>query len=105
MSDKNSENKYLTATTGSMDGNTWTGQTDEVTFMSSYVSSQYSSKTSYYYGLSNMKITVANPTGIEQLKAERFIDNRIYNMMGVEMDEHQLAPGIYIKNGRKFVVK
>ena len=105
MSDKNSENKYLTATTGSMDGNTWTGQTDEVTFMSSYVSSQYSSKTSYYYGLSNMKITVANPTGIEQLKAERFMDNRIYNLMGVEMDEHQLAPGIYIKNGRKFVVK
>ena len=32
-------------------------------------------------------------------------DDRIYNIMGVQMDENLLAPGIYIKNGKKFVKK
>ena len=31
-------------------------------------------------------------------------DNRIYNLMGIEVAE-PLAPGIYIKNGKKFLVK
>jgi GH35 family endo-1,4-beta-xylanase len=32
-------------------------------------------------------------------------DNRTYNLMGVPVDEGNLCPGIYIRNGRKFVVK
>jgi hypothetical protein len=55
--------------------------------------------------LSNVKVTVANPSGIEQMKAERFSDNRIYNVVGVQMDEKQLPAGIYIKNGRKMIIK
>lgn len=32
-------------------------------------------------------------------------DNRVFNLMGVEVDRENLAPGIYISNGRKFIVK
>lgn len=34
----------------------------------------------------------------------RETDNRIFNIMGVECRE-PLAPGIYIRNGKKFIVK
>lgn len=32
-------------------------------------------------------------------------DNRVFNLMGVEVNRENLAPGIYISNGRKFIVK
>ena len=35
----------------------------------------------------------------------RPVDNRVFNLMGVEVDRENLAPGIYISNGRKFIVK
>lgn len=36
--------------------------------------------------------------------AERPADNRVFNMMGVEV-KGELAPGLYIRNGKKFIVK
>ncbi len=44
--------------------------------------------------------------GIEDvtISAEKDGDNRIFNLMGVEVTE-PLAPGIYIQNGKKFRVK
>jgi hypothetical protein len=71
------------------------------------VSSTKAGGVSYYYylGISNVKVTVANPTGIEQLKTERLNDNRIFNIVGVQMDENQLNAGVYIKNGRKVVIR
>lgn len=36
---------------------------------------------------------------------DRPVDNRVFNLMGVEVDRENLAPGIYISNGRKFIVK
>ena len=103
----NHASKTLVTSTGTLNNNVWTGSAQEVIFASNYVSSSKSGGVTkhYYLGLDNIKVTVANPSGIEQLKAKRFEDNRIYNMMGVEMDERSLAPGIYIKNGKKFVVK
>jgi hypothetical protein len=59
----------------------------------------------YYLEISNINVTVANPSGIEQLMAERFYDDNIYTLQGVRVDADQLRPGIYIKHGRKFVVK
>ena len=104
---QNHDNKTLIASVGEVENNVWTGQAKEVVFASNYVSSTKSGGVSkyYYLELSNMKITVANPTGIQQLMAERFADDNIYNLQGVRMDAGQLRPGIYIKNGRKFVVK
>ena len=103
----NNENKTLIASVGEMNNNVWTGNAKEVVFASSYISNSKAGGVSkyYYQGVQNIKVTVANPSGIEQMKAERYVDNRIYNLMGVEMNENNLTPGIYIKNGRKFVVK
>lgn len=36
--------------------------------------------------------------------AERPADNRVFNLMGVEV-KGELAPGLYIRNGKKFIVK
>ena len=44
-------------------------------------------------------------SGIEQLQAPRYMDDRVYSVTGVRVDADRLAPGIYIKNGRKFIVK
>ncbi len=104
---QNHDNKTLVASVGTIENNVWTGNSSEVTFASNYVSStKYGGVSKYYYmEISKAIITVANPTGIQQVKTAVMTDDRIYNMMGVQVDEHQLTPGIYIKNGRKFVVK
>ncbi|MDE6393720.1 MAG: hypothetical protein K2K77_00125, partial [Duncaniella sp.] len=45
-------------------------------------------------------------TGIDEITytPERPADNRIFNLMGIEC-KGDLAPGIYIQNGKKFIVK
>ena len=44
-------------------------------------------------------------SGVAELGvAERPADNRVFNMMGVEV-KGELAPGLYIRNGKKFIVK
>ncbi|MCM1522594.1 MAG: pectate lyase [Muribaculaceae bacterium] len=47
-----------------------------------------------------------DPAGIDVVGAdiERPADNRIFNLMGVEV-KRPLAPGIYIQNGKKFIVR
>ena len=103
----NHDNKTLVAAVGEVNDNVWTGNAQEVTFASNYVSSTKSGGVSkhYYLELSNVKVTVANPSGIEQMKSELFDNHRIFNLVGVQMDEKQLPAGIYVKNGRKVVVK
>lgn len=109
LGDNNHNNKKLKAFVGTLDGNVWTGEEDEVLFTTEYVASTYNSgtktTTNYYQGIKNVKVTVATPTGIEQMKAERFKDDRIFNLVGVQMKENQLTPGFYIKNGRKVIIK
>lgn len=104
---KNNDNKMLVASVGDISDNVWTGEADEVSFASSYVSSSKSGGVSlhYYLELSGMKVTVANPTGIRQLAAGCLADNRVFSLQGVAVDEQQLRPGIYIRNGRKFIYK
>lgn len=105
----NHADKKLKAFVGTLDGNTWTGEEDEVLFTTEYVASKYNTgtktTTNFYQALSNAVITVANPTGIQQIEQERYTDDHVYNLWGVRMDERQLKPGIYIKNGRKFIVR
>ena len=43
-------------------------------------------------------------SGIEDIEAGQASDGRIYNLMGVECNM-PLAPGIYIRDGKKMVVK
>ena len=109
LGESNHADKKLKAFVGTLNDNVWTGEEDEVLFTSEYVQSKYNSgtktTTNYYLSLTNVKVTVANPSGIEQMKAQRYDDDRIYNLMGVQMNASDLVPGIYIRNGRKFVVK
>lgn len=46
-------------------------------------------------------------TGIESFKANvsATSDNKVYNLQGMRMNSDNLPAGIYIKNGKKFVVK
>ena len=37
--------------------------------------------------------------------AERPADNRVFNLMGVEVKGRTLPLGLYIRNGKKFIVK
>ena len=109
MGESNHQDKKLKAFVGTITDNVWTGEEDEVLFTTDYVASKYNTSnkttTHYYASLLDAVVTVANPSGIEQQMAERFTDDHIYNLMGVRMDADQLTPGIYIKNGRKVVIK
>ena len=42
--------------------------------------------------------------GIDNVNADRPADGKIYNMMGVEVYE-PLTPGIYIRDGKKFIIR
>jgi hypothetical protein len=109
LGESNHADKKVKAFVGTMNDNVWTGEEDEVLFTTEYVQSKYNAgtktTTNYYTALTNVNVTVANPSGIEQLMAERFYDDNIYTLQGVRVDADQLRPGIYIKHGRKFVVK
>jgi hypothetical protein len=96
---KNDNNRVFTASTGEMSEKYhWTGSAKEVNL--SLVNAA-----SGVVQLDKATVTVVNSTGIEQQMAERFSDDHIYNLMGVRMDDNLLTPGIYIKNGRKIVIK
>ena len=64
-----------------------------------------------YYGTETTKEAVKNKleetTGIEDIDAttvQRPADNRIFNIQGIEV-ERATAPGLYIRNGKKFIVR
>ncbi len=104
---QNHDNKTLVASVGTIEENVWTGTAKEVIFASNYISSTKSGDSSkhYYLSLSNAKVTVANPTGIQQLQTKQPVDSRVFNLLGVEIDEQRLTSGIYVKNGRKLIYR
>lgn len=64
-----------------------------------------------YYGTETTKEEVAKlieeTTGVEDIEvapAERPADNRIFNIQGIEV-KNATAPGLYIRNGKKFIVR
>ena len=50
-----------------------------------------------YYELPN--------TAIESVKAELDVNAPVYNIMGQKMNANNLPAGVYIQNGKKFVIK
>lgn len=60
----------------------------------------------YPWNFDNLLITPAGAQSSIDIigEDERPADNRIFNLMGIECRE-PLAPGIYIRNGKKFIVK
>ncbi len=59
----------------------------------------------YPWHFDNIKIAPTTASGIESVGADSDeADTRVFNLMGIEM-KGELAPGIYIRGGKKFVVK
>ena len=99
------DKKALVSSVGEVTGNVWQGSAEEVIFASSYVSSVKTGNNSkhYYLDLSNIKVTVANPTGITERQAPRQEDSRVFNLMGFQVNPQSAVPGIYVRNGQKYI--
>lgn len=54
--------------------------------------------------MNDTELTDEAVAGIDNINAERPADGKIYNMMGVEVYE-PLTPGIYIRDGKKFIIR
>ena len=50
-------------------------------------------------------VKVSAPSGVARIEAETPGDGAVYDLHGVRVDERRLAPGVYIKAGRKVVIK
>ena len=93
----NTGDKVLTASVGEMDGYSWKGNATEVTF-------------TVNEGNGNLQVSAANvvvdsATGIDFVTPPSVASDHIYNMQGVCVDGQDLRPGIYIKNGKKIIIR
>ena len=52
-----------------------------------------------------MKIVKNSSTGIETVGRDIKSDNAWYNLQGVRFENKPVAPGIYIHNGKKVMIK
>jgi endonuclease I len=95
---QNDKNRVFTASTGEMDGYTWTGNAKEVQFQLEYASAGV-------VRINKVKVEVTETTGIQMATVQTVYDGYTYNLMGVRVDADQLRPGIYIRNGKKFVIR
>ena len=58
----------------------------------------------YVEGSANPTQVITDLSGISSILEYRMTDSRIYTLSGQQVHEGQLCPGIYIRNGRKFIV-
>jgi hypothetical protein len=99
------DDKEFIPSVGEMDGYTWTGNADEVQFTSTYTSSWPEANANKHIQIASVKITVAELTGISQKPTISMSSDAIYTLSGVRVDSDNLRPGIYIKNGKKIMIK
>jgi hypothetical protein len=84
-------NFNLSTETGTLDGKTWTGKADEIVFAVSKNTQ-----------INKIVVTLDTSTAIQAVESTRN-DGIIYNMAGQRVEKAQ--KGLYIMNGRKFMVK
>lgn len=81
----------------------WTGSAKSVSFKNNKTIAEYAAAT-------NIRVYVELPgttTGIGSVNVDKHnnADNAVYNLQGQRFDGKSLPKGIYIKNGKKFMVK
>ena len=81
----------------------WTGSAKSVSFKNNKTLADYASAT-------NIRVYVELPgttTGVGSVNVDKQnkADNAVYNLQGQRVDGKSLPNGIYIKNGKKFMVK
>lgn len=96
---KNGEGKYNITN----DLIVWTGSAKSVSFKNKKTLAEYAAAT-------NIRVYVELPgtsTGIGSVNVDKNnkADNAVYNLQGQRVDGKSLPKGIYIKNGKKFMVK
>lgn len=89
-----SSSKTLYASTGTIDGLTWTGNASSVTFHVNSGSGNMQIK--------NIKVTVSVPSGIKTLFTKSRKGRQTYNLRGQRVK--RAGKGIYIKNGKKVII-
>lgn len=97
----NTSNKTLYASVGNVDGFTWTGDATKVVF-------------TVDTGNGNVQIDRATVTipdvatymeSIDDTIVTAPVDDAVYTLSGVRVNADNLRPGIYIRGGKKFVVR
>lgn len=81
----------------------WTGSAKSVSFKNNKTLADYASAT-------NIRVYVELPgttTGVGSVNVDKHnnANNAVYNLQGQRVDGKSLSKGIYIKNGKKFMVK
>lgn len=81
----------------------WTGSAKSVSFKNNKTLADYASAT-------NIRVYVELPgttTGVGSVNVDKHnnANNAVYNLQGQRVDGKSLPKGIYIKNGKKFMVK
>lgn len=104
------EDKELIPLVGEMEGNTWVGEAREVQFTSTYTSSWPESNANKHIQISKVNITVAEPIepdGIKMMvnQTKQSDNDAVYSLTGVRVTDAVLRPGIYIKNGKKLIIR
>jgi hypothetical protein len=92
--------KTLSASTGRMNGLTWTGSAKSVTFNVDDGSGNMQ--------LSGVKVKLSGITGIDTPMGNSISGSQndaVYTLSGQKVDRHSMKPGLYLSNGKKFVVR
>ena len=93
----NANNKVFWASEGEINGYKWTGKADEVQFRVDDGNGNIQ--------VASVTIGLAVDTGIDFVTPPTVTSDHIYNMQGVCVDGQDLRPGIYIKNGKKIIIR
>lgn len=103
------EGKNLTAETGTIEGNTWKGESSEIRFSTEHVASVYNYSTKKtigkYLEIAGIRVTTTVPSGIQFMENTMVADHHTYTLSGTRVDGYHLPKGIYIKDGKKFIIK
>ena len=99
---RNDNDKEFIPTTGQMDGYTWTGDDQKVMFTVTEGNGNVQ--------VASATVTVSEePQGIDEPQYANFPDSIdslvVYTLTGIRINADSLKPGIYIRGGRKFIVK
>ena len=96
---KNQGDKTLQASTGTVDGYNWTGQAGEVVFNVD--------EGTGHLQISGLKVGLSEEdSGIGHLYAgTNATDGVVYTLSGVRVSKDYLSKGIYIRDGKKFIVR
>ena len=89
-----SSSKTISASTGSMNGMVWTGNASKVVFNVN--------GTSGHIRITNIKVTVFVPSGINTLNAKERSGHHVYDLKGQRVKRP--GKGIYIKNRKKIII-